>query len=934
MSRQSPAQPTRGYPPPRGAAPPPPRATRHRSSVIGPPPGIEAGTGYQSPTRESFDIPRHPPPPPPPPPPPQQQRITSSSFATSSRARPDPNVFDPIYEEPPTPPRRASRRRSRSSRARESDQPTMMFYPSTTTVSSMSSDSFVEPPMPFFRTDPLQVRSRGSDSTLPPMEEEDPRRRTVSTVSSGVLGPGTIEVDPDTEYEEESDSDVSSLRSSGEDRLVRNVSMVRRGQATIIRNPSARRSTVPEVYTFLLASLMVQVQSQHTPSSSGGTDRRMITPPDVPPPQPPRSGSRQSLSRDRRAATPPDMPPPQPPRTTSRQSRLSAMSPPPVLIRGASPANRQPRPTSSVYSSHSALPRSPRSPVPGPRSPPPSSPVPQSPRGFGPINPPTLFPRTTPSPRPFLFPRQVPTAVFPRASLSPSGSSSDGSDSSGSVPPRGRTRRPAPPPLNMEAVAEGQNRGSLTSLPDLLDRATRLYDVLSTGRTTSMISREGIPRFGRESTIQEEDPSRRTPPLYKTRLIVVETLGEMLASYPPPTQKRQSKTRGSWPLSNFPLPKRKSARQAAPSPLRQQTLGRGIVSQRTIDTPSPPARGGFWGSLFPKFDRNDRSPTGPLVYNLGDERKRRDNDPPHPRRCCGLRLRTVLLLLLLLIIIVVAATVVPILLIRRHNNIVATPPSDCQCQNGGAVISSTPQCVCLCPAGFTGSQCQTRDSACVPLSTAGGTPQNTSVGSAIGPLLAVAAANFSSQFTLSAQAIVDQFQKGNISCTSQNSLVNLDGSTSADFVPGEAVVAHEQVVVFEAWTTTTSTTTLTLTFTTTLPFLTSSASSTWTANSTSAGTTTVTSMTASSTFSLATTTVSTTPTASGASSGSLVFGRCVILAVVQDLGVSSAAGVQNLLDKAVEHGETFVHDNTTGLSIDLLAETVSGLPANNGTSKR
>jgi hypothetical protein len=252
MSRQPPAQPTRGYLPPRGAAPPPPRATRHRSSVIGPPPGIEAGTGYQSPTRESFALPRHPPAPPPPPPPPQQQRSTSSSFATSSRVRPDPNVFDPIYEEPPTPPRRASRRRSRSSRGRESDQPTMMFYPSTTTVSSMSTDSFVEPPMPFFRTDPLQVRPGGSDSTrsLPPMEEEDRRRRTVSTVSSGVLGPGTIEVDPDTEYEEESDSDVSSLRSSGEDRLIRNVSMVRRGQAIIIRNPSARRSTVPEVYTF------------------------------------------------------------------------------------------------------------------------------------------------------------------------------------------------------------------------------------------------------------------------------------------------------------------------------------------------------------------------------------------------------------------------------------------------------------------------------------------------------------------------------------------------------------------------------------------------------------------------------------------------------------------------------------------------------------
>ena len=84
------------------------------------------------------------------------------------------------------------------------------------------------------------------------MEEElDPRRRTVSTVSSGVLGPGTIEVDPDTEEEEEeedvSDSEYSSVGSSGVGQLVRNVSMVRRGQARIIRNPSARQSTIPEV---------------------------------------------------------------------------------------------------------------------------------------------------------------------------------------------------------------------------------------------------------------------------------------------------------------------------------------------------------------------------------------------------------------------------------------------------------------------------------------------------------------------------------------------------------------------------------------------------------------------------------------------------------------------------------------------------------------
>jgi hypothetical protein len=44
-----------------------------------------------------------------------------------------------------------------------------------------------------------------------------------------------------------------------------------------------------------------------------------------------------------------------------------------------------------------------------------------------------------------------------------------------------------PPPLNMVAVEESRERGSLTSLPSLLSRATQLYDVLASGKTASMI---------------------------------------------------------------------------------------------------------------------------------------------------------------------------------------------------------------------------------------------------------------------------------------------------------------------------------------------------------------------------------------------------------------------------------------------------------------
>jgi hypothetical protein len=123
----------------------------------------------------------------------------------------------------------------------------------------MDSDSFIEP-MPFFRTDPrirTTTRPTGSPrSSLPPTNEEPDEileeRRSVA--SSGVLGPGTTEVDLDTEFES-SDDDVSTSTDSSYDQLVRNISTVRRGQARIVRNPSARKSMVPEVWMLQILKL-------------------------------------------------------------------------------------------------------------------------------------------------------------------------------------------------------------------------------------------------------------------------------------------------------------------------------------------------------------------------------------------------------------------------------------------------------------------------------------------------------------------------------------------------------------------------------------------------------------------------------------------------------------------------------------------------------
>lgn len=249
----------------------PVRSSRPRSSVIGPPPGSEAGTGYISPSTSptTYQFPTPPPREQPPIPPSIPTSSLFRSIGRNSRnRRPDSSLFEPIMEEPPSLPRRSSRRRRRRGDS-SSEAPTVMFYPSTTTVSSVESELVVEP-MPFFQTDAQLRESQVSSSPrqpsptpLPPFPPPPPpppqeaasgsQVRTTSTTSSGVLGLTSVIIDPDTEDESEEEN-IST--SSSEGQLVRSVSMVRRGRARIIRNPSARRSVVPEVRKVSVSKLI------------------------------------------------------------------------------------------------------------------------------------------------------------------------------------------------------------------------------------------------------------------------------------------------------------------------------------------------------------------------------------------------------------------------------------------------------------------------------------------------------------------------------------------------------------------------------------------------------------------------------------------------------------------------------------------------------
>ncbi|KAF3907849.1 hypothetical protein ABW20_dc0101971 [Dactylellina cionopaga] len=100
--------------------------------------------------------------------------------------------------------------------------------------------------------------------------------------------------------------------------------------------------------------------------------------------------------------------------------------------------------------------------------------------------------------------------------------------------------RPRPPRLNIDAVREAEARGSLTSLPELIRRATKLAAVLETGaRPNSQWEGSRAPSFMSTDTSNYHGHNR-----YQ------ESLSDILASFPPPlASSRRLSSRGTtWPL--------------------------------------------------------------------------------------------------------------------------------------------------------------------------------------------------------------------------------------------------------------------------------------------------------------------------------------------------------------------------------------------------
>jgi hypothetical protein len=144
-------------------------------------------------------------------------------------------------------------------------------------------------------------------------------------------------------------------------------------------------------------------------------------------------------------------------------------------------------------------------------------------------------------------------------------------------------------------------------------------------------------------------------------------------------------------------------------------------------------------------------------------------------------------ILVVVTILVAAAVLIPIFLIlvpKQRANSNSNSLSDCSsshpCQNGGVSIVSEDACVCVCSNGFTGSQCETAGDAqdCTTTTFNDGSTQykNATVGDSVKSPLSDAPTRF--DIPLNASTILSLFSSNNLSCSSENSLLDFNSSSA------------------------------------------------------------------------------------------------------------------------------------------------------------
>lgn len=272
-----------------------------------------------------------------------------------------------------------------------------------------------------------------------------------------------------------------------------------------------------------------------------------------------------------------------------------------------------------------------------------------------------------------------------------------------------------PPKLNMDAVRDAEARGSMTSLSDLIKRATKLASNLDRGRTASRLGH--LDWFGSSERLGTNNHRARDS-----------TYSDVLAAFPQPDgtgTPGRDRPPTMWPNGEKQLMASKSS------------LGRFNETQKK----------------------------------------------PH-RKCCGMSPPMFVLVLIILVLLIVAAVLVPVFLVvlpkQRHSTSAAACSSTQVCNNGGVRVVANNHCACICVDGFTGSDCSTeQDPECITASLADGTKEysNATIGSSLLPLLNSGQNQFN--IPLNTTSILSTFAYNNLSCASENSLVDFGASSTS-----------------------------------------------------------------------------------------------------------------------------------------------------------
>ncbi|KAL8710231.1 MAG: hypothetical protein Q9220_005162 [cf. Caloplaca sp. 1 TL-2023] len=238
-------------------------------------------------------------------------------------------------------------------------------------------------------------------------------------------------------------------------------------------------------------------------------------------------------------------------------------------------------------------------------------------------------------------------------------------------------RRPAR--LKLDAVKESEPRGSATSLPELIRRATRLASNLDRGKTAS--------RIGMLEMLEKEKskhPSRSG------------SISDILAAFPSPS---------------LATPERQSPR------FPPSTLSRSALRNDFTTTPSHSEYG---KSQY----RGGRRCCGLPIWAF-------------------ILLCIILLLLIAAAVIIpITLIVLPRQNNNGNSNSVAGCRKSFPCANGGTSVLESNSCRCICMNGFTGASCNAvPDSGCTTRDIE--TYKNATLGTSIGRLLTAADANYS-----------------------------------------------------------------------------------------------------------------------------------------------------------------------------------------------